>query len=52
MNYINTFQKLINNPKFLMNLLSFSSDDINLFISNLGKIFSYYIITNDTREIT
>lgn len=51
MNYINTFQKLINNPDFLMNLLSISNDDINSFINNIGKIFSYYIMTNDTREI-
>lgn len=51
MNYINTFQNLINNHQFLMNLLSFSNDDINVFINNIGKIFSYYIITNDTREI-
>ena len=51
MNYILTFQKLLNNPEFLMNLMNYSDDNINLFIKNLGKIFSYYVLTNDSREI-
>lgn len=51
MNYIFTFQKLLNNPIFLINLMNYSNDNISSFIKNIGKIFSYYVLTNDSREI-